>query len=80
MTLEEFNTLTHDKRLFAVVDKGFFLDNYLTQQTRINLYSLDRFYVELVYGIDADKIIKVRSFKSGIDLDKYIDNVKLDKI
>lgn len=71
MTLREFNSINHDERLFAVVDKGTFLDNYVTSDVRMNLYALDKFFVELVYDGDKNEIVEVRSFKSGPELEKY---------
>ena len=50
MTLKEFNILEHDERLFTVVDKGTFLDNFVTLDIRMNLYAIDKFFVELVYN------------------------------
>ncbi len=77
MTLKEFNTLDYDNKLFAVVDKGTFLDNYVTTAIRINLYSVDKFYVELVYDPEQNKVVEIRSFKAGIQLDKYTNHLNL---
>lgn len=77
MTLKEFNTLDYDNKLFAVVDKGTFLDNYVTTTIRINLYSVDKFYVELVYDPEQNKVVEIRSFKAGIQLDKYTNHLNL---
>jgi hypothetical protein len=77
MTLQEFNMLDHDTRLFTVVDKGTFLDNYVTTDIRMNLYAIDKFFVELVYDSDENKIIEVRSFKSGSELEKYTNHINL---
>jgi hypothetical protein len=71
MRLKEFNELTFDEKLFKVVDEGTFLDNYVTSDVRINLYSVHKFYVELVYNGDENKIEEIRSFKHGVHLDKY---------
>ena len=71
MTLKEFNKLDFDAKLYKVVDEGTFLDNYVTDDIRMNLYAVDMFYVELVYDGDENKIIEVRSFKSGPELEKY---------
>ncbi|GAA4803352.1 hypothetical protein [Litoribaculum gwangyangense] len=77
MTLEEFNKLEFDDKLFAVVDNGVFLDNYVTVDIRMNLYSLDKFYVELIYDSQLNKVVEVRSFKLGVQLDKYISHLDL---
>ena len=71
MTLREFNQLNHSDRLFIVVDQGIFLDNYVTKDIRMNLYAVDKFFVELVYDSEENKIIEVRSFKAGPELEKY---------
>lgn len=34
-------------------------------KTVLLLYGIDKFYIELVYNIDADKIVEVHSFKTG---------------
>ena len=77
MTLEAFNNLTYDEKLLTVVDAGTFLENYVTVDIKINLYSIDKFYVELVYDGELNKISEVRSFKSGIHLDKYTSHLDL---
>lgn len=77
MTLEVFNQLNYDEKLFRIVDKGTFLDNYVTESIRMNLYAVDKFYVELVYDGVENKISEIRSFKRGIHLDKYTTHIKL---
>jgi len=71
MRLEEFNTLSFDDKLFKVVDEGTFLENFVTPEIRINLYSVHNFYVELVYNGEENKIEEVRCFNHGVHLDKY---------
>ncbi len=75
MTLDEFNKLSFDEKLYLVVDKGTFVDNYITNNIRMNCYALDKFFVELVYCSVKNKIIEVRSFDSGADLDKYLNSI-----
>jgi hypothetical protein len=77
MTLQEFNKLDHDEKLFNVVDEGTFLDNYITTEIRMNLYAIDKFFVELVYDGEENKIVEVRSFKSGSELEKYTNHIIL---
>jgi len=40
------------------------------------LYGIDKFYVELVYNRDTNKIVEVHSFKTGKYLEKYFPNVR----
>ncbi len=44
MTLEEFNKLSFDEKLYLVVDKGTFLDNFITKNIRMNFYAIDKFF------------------------------------
>ena len=71
MTLYEFNILTLEQKQATVWDKGTFLENYITENIRINCYAIDKFFVEVVYDSEHNVITEVRSFKSGHSLDKY---------
>jgi len=71
MTLYEFNVLTLEEKQATVWKKGAFLDNYVTEDIRINCYAIDKFFVEVVYDGEHNVITEVRSFKSGHSLDKY---------
>ena len=71
MTLYEFNLLSFEDKQKTVWDIGIFLDNYITKDVRINCYAIDRFFVEVFYDSETNKVTKVTSFKHGKDLDKY---------
>tara|TARA_R110002049_G_scaffold308819_1_gene514201 strand:+ start:2677 stop:2811 length:135 start_codon:yes stop_codon:yes gene_type:complete len=43
----------------------------------MNLYAVDKFYVELVYDSEENRVVKVRSFKVGVHLDKYTNHLDL---
>ena len=78
MTLYEFNSLTLEEKQTTVWKHGAFLDNYITEDIRINCYAIDRFFVEVVYDGEQNVITEVRSFKSGHSLDKYSPNSYFD--
>lgn len=78
MTLYEFNSLDLKYKIGVTLHQAIFLDNYINADVRINCYALDLFFVELVYDSNFIKIIEVRSFKYGIQLDKY--SIDLDKL
>jgi hypothetical protein len=61
MTLYEFNVLTLEEKQTTVWDKGTFLDNYITEDIRINCYAIDRFFVEVVYDGKHNVITEVKS-------------------
>ena len=71
MTLYEFNRLELNERMEAVNQCGTFLDNYITQDIKINCYAIDKFFVDVVYDAENNTITEVRSFKYGHSLDKY---------
>jgi len=50
---------------------GIYLDTYEYKKERYLLYSIDRFFVEVVYDVSQNKIIELNSFKTGYLLDKY---------
>ena len=77
MTLYEFNALSFEDKQKTVWDIGIFLDNHITKDVRINCYAIDRFFVEVFYDGDTNKITKVSAFKSGDNLDKYSKNISV---
>ena len=66
MTLYKFNILSFEERYKTVIDKGTFLDNYITEDIRINCYAIDKFFVEVVYDNEQNVITEVRSFKKWL--------------
>jgi hypothetical protein len=44
----------------------------------INLYSVDKFFVEVFYNPEELKINKIRSFKSKRCLEPYLDKITMD--
>ncbi len=71
MTLYDFNALTLEEKQATTWKQGVFLDNYITKDTRIGCYAIDKFFVEVVYDGEHNVIKEVRSFKYGHSLDKY---------
>lgn len=71
MTLYDFNKLDLNGRMEAVNQYGIFLDNYIKEDTRINCYAINMFFVEVYYDSKSNKITDIQSFKTGHSLDKY---------
>ena len=63
--------MLRDNRVFLVL-----FANLNSRQLRYALYAIDKFFVELVFCSKENKIIEVKSFDSGADLDKYIYLIK----
>ena len=71
MTLYEFNILELNERMEAVNQYGTFIDNHVNKTERCNLYAIDKFFVEVAYNPQLNSIEELRSFKTGLLLDKY---------
>lgn len=71
MTLYDFNKLDLNNRMEAVNQHGVFLDNYISENEKINCYAINRFFVEVYYDSIENVITEIQSFKSGHSLDKY---------
>ncbi len=72
MTLYEFKLLNDEQQYKTVLnDIGVYLDNYINSNQRFNLYAIDKFFVEVEYNNTENKIVGLRSFKTGSILDKY---------
>ena len=78
MTLYEFNILSFNEKLATVWEYGSFIENKPIDNGTLeylSLYGIDKFYVELVYNRDTNKIVEVKSFKTGKYLDKYLPKI-----
>jgi len=72
MTLYEFKQIDNLTGMMGIVNQyGVFIDNHITYKERCNLYSVDMFFVEVVYDHINNSIMTINSFKSGHLLDKY---------
>ena len=68
MTLYELNTLSFEQKQAAVWELGSFIENKAVENGSLeylSLYGIDKFYVELVYNRDTNKIAEGHSFKTG---------------
>jgi len=71
MTLNEFNVLSDNDKYFAIWNLGTHLDSVIINDERIVIYAIEKFFVKVYYDADSNTIVKIRSFKSGHNLDKY---------
>jgi len=78
MAFYEFNRLSEEEQIKTVWSIGIFLDNHISKTEMLSCYAIDMFFVELLYDVDSNRIIKVRSFISGWCLDKYAPNFKTE--
>lgn len=71
MTLYEFNILNEEKQFYLIFNEGIFLDDYHENDKRFALYAMYKFFIELEYDIDKNKITNKVSFIYGEKLDRY---------
>ena len=71
MTLYNFNILDLNNKMEVVNQQGSFLDNLIEDKFNFNLYAIGKFFIEVEYNKELNKITNIRSFKSGNLLDKY---------
>ena len=76
--LYDFNKLSLEDMQKVVWEHGVFLDNYITEDIRINCYAIDKFFVEVVYDGKHNVITEVRSFKYGHELNNYSANFTIE--
>lgn len=73
----EFNLLPLKEKAQFTWEHGTYLANRQEDDFRINLYHLDKFFVEVWYDPEEIRICKLRSFKSKKCLDPYLDRIDL---
>ncbi|MFD0963238.1 hypothetical protein ACFQ1O_04360 [Pseudofulvibacter geojedonensis] len=71
MTLYEFNLLNESDQCQTVWDNGTYLDVVTQDGIKMVLYAIDKFFVEVHYDSESNKIVGLKSFKHGQILDKY---------
>lgn len=71
MGIYDFNILTEHDKYDTVFTKGQFVDTVTEGETKYALYSLSYFWVEVVYNVRTNKIVRTSSFVEGGKLDRY---------
>ena len=71
MGIYEFNILSEHDKYDLVFTKGQFVDTVKHKKFKYALYSVSKFWVEVVYNANTNKITGISSFVSGATLDKY---------
>ncbi|MDB5141071.1 MAG: hypothetical protein JWR12_2987 [Mucilaginibacter sp.] len=77
LTLYDFNSLNANEKADAVWT-GIFLTDREDNGLKVQLYSLNDFFVEVFYDPVANKILRFRAFKSYELLQPYLAHIKFD--
>ncbi|TBW28275.1 hypothetical protein [Gramella sp. KN1008] len=71
MTLYEFSRLAKQQQYSIAFNKGTFIEHYFTGYRKFSLYAVEKFFVEVEYSSKENKIIGIKTFKTGKELFKY---------
>lgn len=77
MGLYEFIALDTNTKATTVWNHATFLMSRTSVSGKVNLYSLEDFYVEVYYNQELNCIEDIRSFKSVSCLDAYLEIIEL---
>lgn len=75
MTLYEFNMFDLKDKYQTTWDLGTHIDSAITDDFRINLYAINKFFVEVYYNPFSNRIVDIQSFIHGYSLEKYSGNI-----
>ncbi len=75
--LYEYLLFNKDEKADYLWDKGVFLTNIKDTEYSYNLYSLNGYYVEVIYSNLDNEIEDIRPFRKGDLLDKYLNAIDL---
>lgn len=74
MKIKDFNNLDFFEKLKLVWSQGEFVDTLINRVEYIKCYSVNLFFVEVVYDSNEKEILDIRPFVTGHQLDKYVIN------
>lgn len=78
--LNEFLLLNKDERANYLWEHGEFIINLKEHEQSFNLYSLNGYFVEVIYSNQTNKIIDIKPFRKGYTLDKYTDVIQVTEL
>lgn len=76
MTLEQYNTLTEQKRAFVLDKAGVFVASTFNKHYEFDLFMLDSFYVEVIFKTDGT-LCGTRAFTAISQLDRYLNAIDI---
>jgi hypothetical protein len=80
MTLEMFNSLSHDEQQTAVLEKGVFLGERKDPPLRMMLYDMETFYVEVFFLSRYNKVAWFAGFTNTEKLEPYLKKIDVATI
>lgn len=78
MKFYDFNALSKDQKLKVVWDTACHINSVKYIDSSFVLYRIEKFYIEIEYSSNENRIINIRSFKQGAHLAKYLDLIDIN--
>jgi len=80
MEQERFNKLTKTQKLLLIMESGRLVLEKKDDEKLLKLYVYKRFYVEVVYDLDQNKILTIRTPDMDEVVDEYLGFLNIDDI
>jgi hypothetical protein len=77
--MDDFENLPIDLRAQIVWTRGKFVDHIIYYNQKVNLYSIDEFFIEIFYDGEKNEISRI-SLVTDQGITKYISNINLDSL
>lgn len=78
MGFYEYKMLAEEEQWDELWNKGSYLTHYIDVNTKLNLYALHAFFVEVKLDASGKKIINKEEFVCGHSLDKYAGSIDIN--
>ena len=78
MTLAEFNALDLDRRCDAIWEWGFYISKRKNGKLNTVLYSMNGFFVEMIFNLEDNKIIDVLPYNKIPEFEQAGYLIKID--
>ncbi|TPN87143.1 hypothetical protein [Aquimarina algicola] len=77
LRIDEFLKLSEEEQFKSIWKDGTHIDTIIKTNSKLILYSLYKFYVQLTYDRKRNRIIDKEVFNEGKLLDPFIENIEL---
>jgi hypothetical protein len=79
-TLTDFNTMTFEQKCDVITLGAAYLMHRTIGETKVFLYYVDGFYIEVFYSSKSAKVLMMNGFENPIGLDPYLDIISLGSL
>ena len=80
MKKSEFKKTDLDKKIQTVLENGYYIDKRETTDFSIDFYSLDGFFVEVLYSSTNKWIEDIEVVENQLILDLYLKEIELNEL